>query len=135
MFSNGNFYRPGNAKETVSNLFSSVTCNEGPTSLIFLRQNLDENNALSVKEQHFVGQFCLHQQQQQIPLSTSRSSTFGPLDQGGSPSQNRSQQPHQTEFRSGFELDGRSVASATATAAKVICKRRVEIINASCINI
>eukprot|EP00526_Cylindrotheca_closterium_P007112 CAMPEP_0113609310 /NCGR_PEP_ID=MMETSP0017_2-20120614/4420_1 /TAXON_ID=2856 /ORGANISM="Cylindrotheca closterium" /LENGTH=708 /DNA_ID=CAMNT_0000518113 /DNA_START=58 /DNA_END=2184 /DNA_ORIENTATION=- /assembly_acc=CAM_ASM_000147 len=37
-------YRPGDAEETVAAMVSSVTRQEGPTALIFSRQNLDQNN-------------------------------------------------------------------------------------------
>jgi len=36
-------FRPGDAEETVSAMVSSVTRKEGPTALIFSRQNLDQN--------------------------------------------------------------------------------------------
>ncbi|KAL3943552.1 MAG: hypothetical protein SGBAC_002369 [Bacillariaceae sp.] len=36
-------YRPGDAEETVAAMISSVTRQEGPTALIFSRQNLDQN--------------------------------------------------------------------------------------------
>jgi len=39
-------YRPGDAEETVAAMVSSVTRKEGPTALIFSRQNLDQNNDL-----------------------------------------------------------------------------------------
>eukprot|EP00542_Grammatophora_oceanica_P022931 CAMPEP_0194032410 /NCGR_PEP_ID=MMETSP0009_2-20130614/5356_1 /TAXON_ID=210454 /ORGANISM="Grammatophora oceanica, Strain CCMP 410" /LENGTH=708 /DNA_ID=CAMNT_0038672849 /DNA_START=31 /DNA_END=2157 /DNA_ORIENTATION=+ len=37
-------YRPGNAEETVAAMVSSVTRKEGPTALIFSRQNMDQND-------------------------------------------------------------------------------------------
>jgi len=37
-------YRPGDAEEAVAAMVSSVTREEGPTALIFSRQNLDQNN-------------------------------------------------------------------------------------------
>jgi len=37
-------YRPGDAEEAVAAMVSSVTRQEGPTALIFSRQNLDQNN-------------------------------------------------------------------------------------------
>merc|ERR1719223_1645680 len=37
-------YRPADAEETVAAMVSSVTRTEGPTALIFSRQNLDQNN-------------------------------------------------------------------------------------------
>merc|ERR1712125_189664 len=39
-------YRPSDAEETVAAMVSSVTRKEGPTALIFSRQNLDQNNDL-----------------------------------------------------------------------------------------
>jgi transketolase len=39
-------YRPGDAEETVAAMISSVTRQEGPTALIFSRQNIDQNNAM-----------------------------------------------------------------------------------------
>jgi transketolase len=37
-------YRPGDAEETVAAMVHSVTRKEGPTALIFSRQNIDQNN-------------------------------------------------------------------------------------------
>jgi transketolase len=37
-------YRPGDAEETVAAMVSSVTRQDGPTALIFSRQNIDQNN-------------------------------------------------------------------------------------------
>eukprot|EP00539_Tryblionella_compressa_P002202 CAMPEP_0178744210 /NCGR_PEP_ID=MMETSP0744-20121128/6642_1 /TAXON_ID=913974 /ORGANISM="Nitzschia punctata, Strain CCMP561" /LENGTH=707 /DNA_ID=CAMNT_0020397315 /DNA_START=57 /DNA_END=2180 /DNA_ORIENTATION=+ len=37
-------YRPADAEETVAAMVSSVTRKEGPTALIFSRQNIDQNN-------------------------------------------------------------------------------------------
>merc|ERR1711966_572715 len=37
-------YRPADAEETVAAMVSSVTRKDGPTALIFSRQNLDQNN-------------------------------------------------------------------------------------------
>merc|ERR1712087_145682 len=37
-------YRPGDAEETVAAFVSSVTRQEGPTALIFSRQNMDQNS-------------------------------------------------------------------------------------------
>jgi transketolase len=37
-------YRPGDAEETVAAYVSSVTRKDGPTALIFSRQNMDQNN-------------------------------------------------------------------------------------------
>merc|ERR1712084_217093 len=42
-------YRPADAGETVAAMVSSVTRQEGPTALIFSRQNLDQNTALDYK--------------------------------------------------------------------------------------
>lgn len=39
-------YRPADAEETVAAMVASVTRKEGPTALIFSRQNLDQNNDL-----------------------------------------------------------------------------------------
>jgi len=39
-------YRPGDAEETVAAYVSSVTRKEGPTALIFSRQNMDQNDAM-----------------------------------------------------------------------------------------
>merc|ERR1711937_704647 len=39
-------YRPADAEETVAAMAASVTRKEGPTALIFSRQNLDQNNDL-----------------------------------------------------------------------------------------
>jgi transketolase len=39
-------YRPADAEETVAAMISSVTRKEGPTALIFSRQNIDQNNAI-----------------------------------------------------------------------------------------
>merc|ERR1712194_325008 len=39
-------YRPADAEETVSAMASSATRKDGPTALIFSRQNLDQNNAM-----------------------------------------------------------------------------------------
>jgi len=50
VFPNVDVYRPGDAEETVGAFISSVTRKDGPTALIFSRQNLDQNNLLSVKE-------------------------------------------------------------------------------------
>merc|ERR1719223_842820 len=43
-FPNVDVYRPADAEETVAAMVSSVTRKEGPTALIFSRQNLDQNN-------------------------------------------------------------------------------------------
>jgi len=47
---NVDVYRPADAEETVAAFVSSVTRKDGPTALIFSRQNLDQNNALSAAE-------------------------------------------------------------------------------------
>merc|ERR1712127_395045 len=39
-------YRPGDAEETVAAYVSSVTRKDGPTALIFSRQNMDQNDAM-----------------------------------------------------------------------------------------
>lgn len=39
-------YRPGDAEETVAAMVSSVTRKDGPTALIFSRQNMDQNDAM-----------------------------------------------------------------------------------------
>lgn len=50
VFPNVDVYRPADAEETVAAFVSSVTRKEGPTALIFSRQNLDQNNAVSAKD-------------------------------------------------------------------------------------
>jgi transketolase len=47
---NNDVYRPSDAEETVAAFVHSVTRKDGPTSLIFSRQNLEQNNALSAAE-------------------------------------------------------------------------------------
>ena len=42
--------RPADAEETVAAMVHSVTRKEGPTALIFSRQNIDQNDALSAAE-------------------------------------------------------------------------------------
>jgi len=42
-------YRPGDAEETVASMIHSVTRKDGPTALIFSRQNIDQNTALDYK--------------------------------------------------------------------------------------
>jgi len=49
-FPNVDVYRPADAEETVAAYVSSVTRKEGPTVLIFSRQNLEQNNAISAAE-------------------------------------------------------------------------------------
>merc|ERR1712193_43481 len=43
-------YRPADAEETVAAMGSSVTRKEGPTALIFSRQNIDQNDAMPAAE-------------------------------------------------------------------------------------
>jgi len=43
-------YRPADAEETVAAMVSSVTRQEGPTALIFSRQNIDQNDAVDYME-------------------------------------------------------------------------------------
>jgi transketolase len=43
-------YRPGDAEETVAAFVSSVTRKDGPTALIFSRQNMDQNDAMPAAE-------------------------------------------------------------------------------------
>merc|ERR1712231_34945 len=47
---NVDVYRPADAEETVAAFVSSVTRKEGPTALIFSRQNLDQNDAVPAME-------------------------------------------------------------------------------------
>jgi len=42
-------YRPADAEETVASMIHSVTRKDGPTALIFSRQNIDQNTALDYK--------------------------------------------------------------------------------------
>merc|ERR1712157_487910 len=42
--------RPSDAEETVAAMVHSVTRKEGPTALIFSRQNMDQNDAVSAAE-------------------------------------------------------------------------------------
>merc|ERR1711937_615903 len=44
VFPNLDTYRPGDAEETVAAMVHSVTRKEGPTALIFSRQNIDQND-------------------------------------------------------------------------------------------
>ena len=46
VFPNLNVWRPSDAEETVAAFVSSVTHKEGPTALIFSRQNMDQNDAV-----------------------------------------------------------------------------------------
>merc|ERR1739842_25664 len=50
VFPNLDTYRPGDAEETVAAFVSSVTRKEGPTALIFSRQNMDQNDAVPAAE-------------------------------------------------------------------------------------
>jgi len=50
VFPNLDVYRPGDAEETMAAYISSVTRKEGPTALIFSRQNIDQNTDLSAAE-------------------------------------------------------------------------------------
>jgi transketolase len=43
-------YRPADAEETVAAMVSSVTRKEGPTALIFSRQNIEQNDAIDYME-------------------------------------------------------------------------------------
>ncbi len=46
VFPNLDVWRPSDAEETVASFVSSVTRKEGPTALIFSRQNMDQNDAV-----------------------------------------------------------------------------------------
>merc|ERR1712154_537081 len=46
VFPNVDVYRPADAEETVAAMVHSVTQKEGPTALIFSRQNLDQNDGM-----------------------------------------------------------------------------------------
>merc|ERR1712024_69604 len=50
VFPNLDVWRPGDAEETVAAFVSSVTRKEGPTALIFSRQNMDQNDAMPAME-------------------------------------------------------------------------------------
>jgi len=50
VFPNVDVYRPGDAEETVAAFISSVTRKEGPTALVFSRQNLDQNADMDYME-------------------------------------------------------------------------------------
>jgi len=50
VFPNLDVYRPGDAEETVGAMVHSVTRKEGPTALIFSRQNMDQNDAMDYME-------------------------------------------------------------------------------------
>jgi len=50
VFPNLDVWRPSDAEETVAAFVSSVTHEEGPTALIFSRQNLDQNDAVDYME-------------------------------------------------------------------------------------
>jgi len=50
VFPNLDVYRPADAEETVASFVHSVTRKEGPTALIFSRQNLKQNDAMPAME-------------------------------------------------------------------------------------
>jgi len=50
VFPNLDVYRPGDAEETVASYIHSVTRKDGPTALIFSRQNMDQNDAMDYME-------------------------------------------------------------------------------------
>jgi len=50
VFPNLDVYRPGDAEETVAAFVHSVTHKDGPTALIFSRQNMDQNDAMDYME-------------------------------------------------------------------------------------
>jgi len=50
VFPNVDVYRPGDAEETVAAMVHSVTREDGPTALIFSRQNLVQNTAMDYME-------------------------------------------------------------------------------------
>jgi transketolase len=50
VFPNLDVWRPSDAEETVAAFVSSVTHKEGPSALIFSRQNMDQNDALDYME-------------------------------------------------------------------------------------
>lgn len=50
VFPNVDVFRPADAEETVAAMVSSVTRKEGPTALIFSRQNLNQNDAMPAME-------------------------------------------------------------------------------------
>jgi len=50
VFPNLDVWRPSDAEETVASFVSSVTRKEGPTALIFSRQNMDQNDAVDYME-------------------------------------------------------------------------------------
>jgi len=50
VFPNLDVWRPSDAEETVAAFVSSVTREEGPTALIFSRQNMDQNDAVDYTE-------------------------------------------------------------------------------------
>jgi len=50
VFPNLNVWRPSDAEETVAAYVSSVTRKDGPTALIFSRQNMDQNDAMDFME-------------------------------------------------------------------------------------
>merc|ERR1712127_520787 len=50
VFPNLDVWRPSDAEETVASFVSSVTRKEGPTALIFSRQNMDQNTDMDYME-------------------------------------------------------------------------------------
>jgi len=50
VFPNLDVWRPSDAEETVASFVSSVTYKDGPTALIFSRQNMDQNDAMDYME-------------------------------------------------------------------------------------
>jgi len=50
VFPNLDVWRPSDAEETVASFVSSVTRKDGPTALIFSRQNMDQNDAVDYME-------------------------------------------------------------------------------------
>mmetsp|Transcript_8109 Transcript_8109/g.11555 ORF Transcript_8109/g.11555 Transcript_8109/m.11555 type:complete len:710 (-) Transcript_8109:110-2239(-) len=50
VFPNLDVWRPGDAEETVAAMVSSVTHKDGPSALVFSRQNMDQNDAVDYME-------------------------------------------------------------------------------------
>merc|ERR1719354_307319 len=50
VFPNLDVYRPSDAEETVAAFVSSVTRKDGPTALVFSRQNMDQNDLMSAAD-------------------------------------------------------------------------------------
>merc|ERR1712127_509230 len=50
VFPNLDVYRPGDAEETVAAMAHSASRKDGPTALIFSRQNMDQNDAMPAAE-------------------------------------------------------------------------------------